>query len=256
MTGYEIHNADVLETLEILVDHGETFDAVVTDPPYCSGGVTVAERKRSLQRKYFGNRAGTAWQFDGVQFADSMDLNALYDFTRRWLRLCWQLLTPPGYVFIFCDWRTIPTFGSCLQGAGFSWLGIVPWNKKNARPNPGVFTPVCEYVLYGAKDGKSGKHAWGLISESPPPGNERRHPTEKPVGAWDHLLGILPDAAKSVVDPFCGSASSGVAALRRGLYYCGIEIKTDYAKAANERLSAIKTAPLFQNQKTFESVEG
>lgn len=234
---FKIITGDAITELAKLRDAGASFSAVATDPPYCSGGVTINERRRSVKRKYFGNREGDDnWRFDCVQFNDTMDAPALYDFTRAWLRVCYDLLLNSGYVFIFCDWRTIPIFASCLQGAGLQWLGVIPWNKQNARPNPGIFTPICEYVVYGSKNGKSDKHCKGLITASPPKPDERVHPTQKPVSAFETLYTILPDNARAVLDPFCGAGASGVAALRRGLDYVGIDVIQEYANAALARL--------------------
>ncbi len=47
---------DALETLNAFVTEGRTFDALVTDPPYCSGGVTPADRRRSPNAKYFDTK--------------------------------------------------------------------------------------------------------------------------------------------------------------------------------------------------------
>lgn len=238
MNTFELRCGDCLEELSRLIVEGRQFDAVATDPPYCSGGNTTAERQAPMIRKYYGNRTttGNDWKFNDLQFADSMDLNALYDFTRRWLRLTWQLLKPPGYIFIFCDWRQIGTFANVIQSAGYSFRGVFPWNKKNARPNKGQFTQCCEFVVYGTKKGKSIQHAKGWIECPPPPTESRIHPTEKPPEVFSHLYKILPPEAESVLDPFCGSAASGVAALSHGLDYVGIDIVDGFIQQARARL--------------------
>lgn len=67
--------------------------------------------------------------------------------------------------------------------------------------------------------------------------NGRLHPNEKPVGLFTrHLLPKCPPGV--VLDPFCGSGSCGVAALRMGLPYVGIEIDPAWAAVAHERLAA------------------
>lgn len=242
---WEIRQGDVLEELRTLIDEGRRFDCVATDPPYCSGGNTSAERSQSVRIKYYGNRttAGNNWKFNDLLFSDSMDLNALYDFTRRWLRLSWQLLLPPGYIFIFCDWRQIGTFANVLQSAGFGFRGVFPWNKKNARPNKGQFTQCCEFVVYGTKEGKSCQHAKGIIECPPPPTDQRIHPTEKPPEVFAHLYKILPPTAHSVLDPFCGSAASGVAALSHNLDYVGIDIVDGFVQQSRLRMEREASFP-------------
>lgn len=227
---WKIINGDVLEELAKLKDRGEKVDAVITDPPYCSGGCLPSSRKASVSAKYLDRQ----WE-QVKEFQDSLDPNAMWDFTRAWMRACYSLIDS-GYLFVCSDWRQISVFASAMQSAGFNWAGIVPWNKTNARPNRGRFTPLCEYVVYGFKGSASEKFVKGLIEAPPPQSAARIHPTEKPVALWDHLLQILPDDARLVVDPFCGSASSGEAAIARGLDYIGIDISDEFARCARERL--------------------
>lgn len=227
---WEIINGDVLEELAKLKDRGVKVDAVITDPPYCSGGCLPSSRRRSVSAKYFDKQ----WE-EVKEFQDSLDPQAMWDFTRSWMRAFYSLIDT-GYLFCCSDWRQISVFASAIQSAGFLWAGIIPWNKKAARPNRGHFTPQCEYVVYGHKGPWSNTYAPGLVTASPPQSVKRIHPTEKPVALWDHLLQILPDDARLVVDPFCGSASSGEAAIARGLDYIGIDISEEFARCARERL--------------------
>ena len=76
----------------------------------------------------------------------------------------------------------------------------------------------------------------GVINCPAPPPDQRIHPTQKAVEVFERLFDVLPDTATRVVDPFCGSASSGVAALRRGLSYVGIDESARYCDAARGRL--------------------
>jgi site-specific DNA-methyltransferase (adenine-specific) len=67
---------------------------------------------------------------------------------------------------------------------------------------------------------------------------DRVHPTQKPVPLMVELLKDFTDPGELVLDPFCGSGTTGVAALRLGRRFIGIELDEGYARAAHERLRA------------------
>lgn len=71
-------------------------------------------------------------------------------------------------------------------------------------------------------------------------GNE--HPTQKPVAVMKWCLSFLPDA-KTILDPFMGSGSTGVAAVASGRKFTGIELSADYFEIACRRISAALDAP-------------
>lgn len=79
-------------------------------------------------------------------------------------------------------------------------------------------------------------HQWhGMIRKG---GENRDHPTQKPVGVMQWCLGWLPDTARVILDPFAGSGTTGVACLRLGRKFIGIEKDPTYFALACERLRA------------------
>ena len=77
---------------------------------------------------------------------------------------------------------------------------------------------------------------------------ERVHPTQKPVALMEWCLGFLPDA-KTILDPFMGSGTTGVACARLGRQFIGIEIEPKYFDIACRRIEqAQKQADLFVTQ--------
>lgn len=231
MTTRIIHG-DALETLDRLIADGARFDAVLTDPPYCSGGLTMSERKRSTTCKYYDKPADQNIDYDDAQDQNSFTFTLRSLFTRSK-----RLLTDAGYVFCFCDWRQIPTVSTAFQSSGLMWRGVISWDKGNARPNKGTFTPLCEYIVWGTRGaGKSEKFGRGLIKCAPPPSVKRCHQSEKPVELLVELLEILPDGARAVLDPFCGSGSVGAACEKLGLDFTGVELNEHYANVAKQRL--------------------
>lgn len=227
---------DALETLDRLADAGEKFDALLTDPPYCSGGMSISARRVSCKTKYY-----TAPRQENIEYDDAQDQVA-FAFTLRALFIrAKRILTDAGYCFVFCDWRQLPLVSTAFQSSGLMWRGVVPWDKGNARPNRGIFTPRCEYVVWGTRGAaKSDKFGVGVLSGPPPTSKKRSHLSEKPVGILADLLKILPDGARSVIDPFCGSGSVGEAALGLGLDFTGVDNNEYYANIAKQRLGAVE----------------
>lgn len=229
---FEIINGNCLDVLERLAQEGRQFDAVVADPPYCSGGVTPASIKSGVKKYIHRTDLG--------DFGDGMTQHAYVWFTRLWLEACRNVLKSPGYVFMFIDWRQLPTASDALQVAGYIWRGVAVWDKGCARPNKGQLTQSAEFIVWGTKDAaKSEKvvHA-GVVKAYAPTAEARIHPTQKTPSVISSILKVLPDDATSVLDPFAGSGSTGISALECGLDFVGIEANARYCELARGRLEA------------------
>lgn len=235
---FEIVQGDNLEVLERFREEGRKFDAVVADPPYCSGAMSPADIQRGggvgkyCARKDLGN------------FSDAMSQRGFFWFTRAWMYSARELLNEVGYIFVFIDWRQLPTVSDAMQAADFVWRGISVWDKRNSRPNVGHISQTTEFIVWGTKNGeKSDKilHK-GVFSCPSPKMQDRIHPTQKEPSVIAELLSILPDAASAVLDPFSGSGSTGIAALSRGLNYVGVERDPVYVEESRGRLAeSLKT---------------
>lgn len=67
------------------------------------------------------------------------------------------------------------------------------------------------------------------------------HPTVKPVTLMDHLIKLVSFRKHTILDPFAGSGSTGVAALGRNRQFVGYEVKSDYFDIMSKRLSPLVT---------------
>ena len=75
---------------------------------------------------------------------------------------------------------------------------------------------------------------------------KKDHPTQKPIELMEWCIDQLPDTALSIVDPFMGSGTTGIAALRKGRKFIGIEREPSYFEVACERIrTATMQASLF-----------
>jgi len=147
---------------------------------------------------------------------------------------------PGASCLVFSDWAQLPAISDALQVGGWTWRGIIPWRKPIARPTRNGFRRECEYVLWGTH-GEPARHAPavylpGWLEGSQPRGKSRVHITQKPVAVMQQLVRIAP-AGGTVLDPFAGSGTTGVAALTEGRRFIGIEDSAAYADAARTRLT-------------------
>lgn len=232
--GFEILQGDCIERIHELAKYGRKFDAVVADPPYCSGASTPAAVARGGNIKKYSDLR------DVGSFNDVMSQRAFCEFNREWLCAARSVLKSPGYLFVFIDWRQLPTVTDAIQAAGYVWRGICVWNKKNSRPNPGHFSQQSEFICWATADAKKSNKVIpkNVFECAAPRVQDRIHPTQKEPTVIAELLKILPDDAEAVLDPFSGSGSTGVAALSLGLSYTGIEEQEYYCEVSKGRLQA------------------
>ncbi|MEV3995786.1 site-specific DNA-methyltransferase [Streptomyces halstedii] len=223
----------LLPTLDTLVD------AVICDPPYNSGGRTPTERRAQGARdKYVSGDAQHALSdFDG----DTRDQRGYTHWLGLVLAGAYRLTRPGGSALVFTDWAQLPATSDALQAAGWTWRGIIPWRKPISRPVKNGFRRECEYVLWGSR-GDPLRHAPtiylpGWLEGSQPRGKARVHITQKPLAVMRQLARIAPEGG-TVLDPFAGSGTTGVAALQEGRRFVGIEQSPAYAATAEERLAA------------------
>jgi site-specific DNA-methyltransferase (adenine-specific) len=234
------------DCLEILPTLGKA-GAVITDPPYSSGGAFRADRAGSTAKKYMGSYGRPA-AVDIDVVGDSRDANGWAFWATLWLTQCYRMLEDGGPCVIFSDWRQLPNATNVLQAAGFVWRGVGVWAKPGYRPMAGRFAHQAEYFPWGTK----GATPWDYTKECLPgvfdhaaPGKEREHQTEKPVQLMADLLKVTaPDA--TTVDPFMGGGTTGVAAVQMGRKFIGIEIEPRNFDIACRRIEqAYAQRPLF-----------
>ena len=212
------------------------FDALVTDPPYSSGGMVRGDRAGAGSgAKYVttGSAAKEIPDFSG----DNRDQRGYAYWLTLWLSECLRIVKPQGVALLFTDWRQLPAPPDALQAGGWVWRGIVPWYKPASRPQAGRFAASCEYVVWGSQGGMTTDLTSpclpGFYQASPP--RNREHVTQKPVEVMRELVKIAPPGGV-VLDPFAGSGTTGVAALIEGRRFVGVEQHKHFAAVAAARL--------------------
>lgn len=119
----------------------ESVDAIITDPPYSSGGLFRGDRQPSTREKYTstsGKRGATQSGYAQHSFTgDNLDQRAWTLWAAEWLALAYDVTKPGGIAAVFVDWRQLCALCDAIQWSGWVWRGILVWDKENARPQPG-----------------------------------------------------------------------------------------------------------------------
>jgi len=202
--GQRLILGDCLEVMPLL----DTFDAVVTDPPYGIGEGGDKNRSRG-KVALVGNYKSDKW--------DSTTADAQ-------IKLAVQM-SKSAIVFGGNYYDLPPT--SC-------WL---VWDKQNS----GDFAD-CELAWTNlTKAVRRIYWRWnGMIRKG---SDIRQHPTQKPLGVMEWCIGHLPQTAETILDPFMGSGTTLVACQKLGRHGTGIELDPDYFAIACKRVDEATRQP-------------
>jgi modification methylase len=231
-----------------------SVDLVFADPPY------NLQLKSELKRPDDSRVDAVDDEWD--QFAS---FAAYDDFTRAWLLACRRLLKPAGTLWVIGSYHNIFRVGSILQDLGFWILNDVVWRKSNPMPNfrGRRFTNAHETLIWAARD--NGARGYTFNYEALKAGNEdiqvrsdwtiplctgeerlkgrdgkKLHPTQKPEALLARVILASTRPDDLVLDPFCGTGTTGATAKRLRRRFIGIERDAGYAAAAAKRFSAVE----------------
>lgn len=232
-----LHQGNTNLLLPELLASGARFDALITDPPYSSGGAGNAVRASTKVKYAVNNTKRTYPEFIG----DTRDQFSLALWLGHSLTYCYDMLTEGAPIMLFSDWRQLSVMHQSLQYAGFTLRGVLAWDKtRGVRPNMVFFNQQAEFILVGCKGHKPRKWGHGASHDgvytcSPLKGG-KHHQTGKPVDVMKWLVSATAKDAH-VFDPFMGSGSTGVACKTLGRNFTGIEYVPAYYEIAIDRIS-------------------
>jgi len=237
-----LYQADALELLRRMRD--ESVDMIFADPPYflSNGGITCV--------------SGKMVRVDKGGWDKSQGIIGDHNFNILWLDQCRRILKPNGSIWVTGTSHNIHSVGYALQVLDYKILNDIAWYKVNPPPNLACryFTHATETILWAAKSVKSkhtfnyplmkeqneGKQMQSLWHIQPPGKSEKRHgkhPTQKPEALLWRIVAASTSPGELVLDPFCGSATTGVACARLGRRFIGIEREQEFLKLAKNRLA-------------------
>lgn len=227
--GITIYHGDCREVIYQL----GMVNAVVTDPPYCSGGFNEAGKRAA---KGMGLRSETIREV-GWFVNDNMTTAGIGWMLSHVAGWCARHIPPGGTLTAFTDWRMVPHLVPAIESSGMRYQSLIVWAKPNAGLGNG-FKAQHELAMhfsngtptYYALDGSN------VINEKRVHSSEREHQTQKPVGLIAEIIRVTTDEGQIVLDPFMGSGSTLVAAKQMGRRAIGIELDEKYCEIAVERL--------------------
>ena len=240
--GFSLIENDTFNTLKQF--ESKSFDMIFADPPYflsndgitCSGGKMVSVNKGNWDK--------------------SLNVNDKYEFNKKWIHECYRVLKDEGTIWISGTLHNIYSIGMALEQEGFKIINNITWQKTNPPPNLACrcFTNSTETVLWAKKNDKKAKHyfnyqlmkelndgkqmkdVWTGSLTSPKEKTEGKHPTQKPEYLLERIILASSKDGDLILDPFCGSSTTGVVAIRNGRKYIGIDNCKEYIELSLRRL--------------------
>lgn len=223
------------DTNLILDSLTERVDTIFADPPYF-----LSNQKRTTQ---FGKeKIRDKGDWDHVLSWE--EINA---FNRSWLSKCRNLLKEDGTIWVCGTYHNIYSVEQCLIELGFKILNIVVWQKLDPPPTPygGRLNFSAEYIVWARKNhnvshcfnyellkqmngGKEMPDVWKIAR----PGFWERtcgkHPTQKPLRLLYRVLQVCTKEGFTILDPFAGSCTTGIAANLMKRKFIGIDMNKNY----------------------------
>jgi modification methylase len=232
----------------------DSVDLVFADPPY------------NLQLQGDLKRPDDS-RVDAVDdHWDKFSSFAAYDdFTRAWLLACRRVMKPSATLWVIGSYHNIFRVGAILQDLNFWILNDVVWRKSNPMPNfrGRRFTNAHETLIWASRE--PGGKGYTFNYEALKAANEdiqvrsdwtialctgeerlkggdgkKLHPTQKPEALLARVILSTSRPDDLVLDPFCGTGTTGAVAKRLGRRFIGVEREADYAKAAEKRMAAVE----------------
>src|SRR5215475_12989080 len=234
-----------------------SVDLVFADPPY------NLQLKGELKRPDESHVDAVNDDWDKFSSFAAYD-----DFTRAWLLACRRLMKPSATLWVIGSYHNIFRVGATMQDLGFWVLNDIVWRKSNPMPNfrGRRFTNAHETMIWAARD--AAKRNYTFNYEALKAGNEdiqmrsdwliplctgeerlkgddgkKLHPTQKPEALLARIMLASSRPDDLVLDPFCGSGTTGAVARRLGRRFIGIERERAYAAAAHARIVAVAPLP-------------
>lgn len=228
----------------------DSIDMIFADPPYflSNGGITC--------------HAGKMVSVNKGKWDKSKGVEENYKFNVQWLDACKRVLKPNGTIWISGTTHIIYSIGFAMQSLGYKILNDIVWYKPNAAPNLSCryFTHSTEIVLWAAKNEKSkhcfnyklmkeinkGKQMRNVWEIKPPSRDEKiygKHPTQKPLELLKRIILASTEEENTVLDPFCGSSTTGVACVLLNRKYIGIDLEEKYLELSKKRIEDVIHKP-------------
>jgi site-specific DNA-methyltransferase (adenine-specific) len=233
---FDLRLGDCLEGMATLPD--KSVDHVITDPPYEAEAHTEGRR---IKPRGWQQAEGTLVITKALDFApitEGQRQIACHHFAR----------TARRWVIVFCQVEAVAAWRDALVMAGLSYRRTCAYLKIGAQPQLSGDRPGMGYesIVCAHAPGRSRWNGGGKVGvyESPRAaiveGRTQLHMTEKPLGLMEALVRDFTDPGELILDPFAGSGTTGVAAIRNGRRFLGWERDPKFHAVASKRLAGAR----------------
>ena len=230
MNDIELLNDDCLTILKDISTN--SIDLVITDPPYKLNKTTGSMTSSSKSDRWQGNlRAGdkTANITNVIQFSE-------------WLPEIYRVLKENSHCYIWVNDKNLVDLCNDAEKVGFRLHNILVWKKNNCTPNR-WYMKNCEFIVFLHKGKSFPIKNLGdaqLFECDNINGKDKLHPTQKPITYLERLILNSSNELDTVLDPFMGSGSTGVACINTNRKFVGIELDNIYNEIAKNRIQEAK----------------
>jgi site-specific DNA-methyltransferase (adenine-specific) len=242
-------NLDFFEGIARVRD--ASVDLVIADPPYGLG-------------KDYGNDS------------DRLNGEAYLEFSRRWIDAVLPKLKDTGSLYVFLSWQHSPEVFSYLKTL-LLMVNEIIWDRKvpsmggstrkfsSVHDTIGLFAKSRDYyfhldsvrIPYDAQTkkartrsifvgkkwlevGYNPKDVWSVTRLHRQDPERADHPTQKPLEVIERMVLASAPPEGNVLDPFMGSGTTAVAAVKHGRRFTGFEINPEYFEMAKQRVRSIE----------------
>ncbi len=242
---FTILQGDCMKRLVEIEDN--SIDTIFADPPYflSNGGISVQSGRQVCVDKGNWDKGGTP--------------EYIYEFNYQWLSLCRSKLKDNGTIWISGTHHNIHVVMRCLQELGYKVLNTITWQKTDPPPNLSCryFNFSTELIIWARKWEKkphkfnyetmkqlNGERqmtdVWRIPAVSPWEKLQGKHPTQKPLRLLYRIILASTNEGDTILDPFSGSGTTGIAANLLGRKYIGIEQEKQFCELSLRRRQSLE----------------
>ena len=245
------------DCFQLLREFDFKFSCIFADPPYflSNGGISV--------------HAGKIVSVNKGEWDKGKSQQEMMEFNMEWLSLCRDKLKDNGTIWISGTYHNIFSVANCLTDLGYKILNVVTWAKTNPPPNISCryFTYSTEFIIWARKSEKKAHYfnydlmrqingskqmtdVWHLPAIAPWEKSCGKHPTQKPLALLSRIILASTQQGDWVLDPFCGSSTTGIAANLLGRRFLGIDQDQQYIEIGKNRCEELKDPQIFNKYRS------
>lgn len=223
MSDYKIYNCDCIEFMQDMVNQGKKVDCIITDPPYLINYKT--RRRKDKNHKFCST----------IQNDNNKDL------IKEFINLSYKILKDNSSIYFFCNDVYIDFFKQEIEKY-FKMKNILVWVKNNHTAGDlySSYAKKTEFIIYATKGRVilNGKRETNVLFYDRVAGNDLLHQNQKPINLLEFLILKSSNENETILDPFMGSGSTGLACLFKNRNFIGCEIDKEYFEIAERRLKS------------------